>query len=225
LEVVTEGEADPEIGSEAIVMSWRIQDVSPPSAHSTKLHGQKTVHVVRPPTPTNLLDSIEVGTPSEKVRERLGSPDLVQGSTWQYRFKDTQVEVVLDSECVGSVVIALIHNCRYHGLDAPFGDFVLGELSVQDLFEMGHEHSIYRDSLRTREIIVPVRVGPAGAWSECFFGALVVHSGAGALADVDFDWDQVSERLTSPLEATLFNWVGIGGSSSEPPCFSWFVKS
>jgi hypothetical protein len=225
LEVVTEGDADPEIGSEAIVMSWRIQDGSPPSTHPSNRQGQQTIHVVRRPTPTNLLDSIEVGTPSEKARERLGSPDLVQGNTWQYRFKDTQVEVVFDSECVRSVVIALIHNCRYHGLDAPFGDFVLGEMSVQDLFEMGHEHIIYRDSMRTREIVVPVRVGPAGAWSECFFGALVVHSGAGALAETDFDWDHTSERLTSPLEATFLNWVGIGGSSSEPPYFSWFIKS
>lgn len=226
LEVVTEGDADPEIGAEAIVMSWRIQDVQSPSpqSHAAAPQTQEIIHITRRITPTNLFDSIEVGTPSEKVRQRIGTPDLVQGNTWQYRFSDTQVEVMFDAESVRSVVVALKHDCKYHGLDAPFGAFVLGEITVQDLVDMGHEHIKYRDSMRTREIVVPVRVGPPGAWSECFFGALVVLSGAGALAATDFDWDLAAERLASPANATLFNWIGIGGFGGDPPYFSWFIE-
>lgn len=227
LEVCTEGEADPDIGAEAIVMSWRIQDVLSPSTQSQPVVPTipAAIQVARRPTPVNLLDSIEVGTPREKVRERVGTPDLVLGDTWQYRFKDTQVDVVFDAESVHSVVIALVHGCRHHGLDAPFGDYVLGKLTVQDLFDMGHKHIICRDSMRTSEVIVPVRMGPAGAWSECFFGALVVHSGVGALAETTFHWDHSSDQLKSQATDTVFNWVGIGGSLSDPPHFYWFIKS
>jgi hypothetical protein len=226
LEVLTEGEADPDIGSEALVMSWRIQDVVSTSTqpHPVEPPAREGIRVVRQSTPTNLLDTIEVGTPREKVRERVGTPDLISGDIWQYRFKDTQVDVVFAEECVHSLVIALVHGFKHHGQDAPFGDYVLGELTVQDLFDMGHEHVLCRNSMRTSEIIAPVRVGPGGAWSECFFGALVVHSGAGSLAETTFEWDDENEVLKSPPADTIFNWVGIGGSVDEPPHFSWFIK-
>lgn len=227
LEVYTEGEADPDIGSEAIVVSWRIQDGGPSSAPSHPIvhSGLEAIQVVRRLTPVNLLESIEVGTPSEKVRERVGTPDLVLGDTWQYRFRDTQVDVMFTTQRVCSVVIALIRGFRYRGLDAPFGDYVLGELTVQDLFDMGHKHVVCRDSMRTSEIIVPVRMGPPGAWSECFFGALSVHSGAGALSETVFEWDYSKEELKSPAKDTVFNWIGIGGSTLDPPYFYWFIKS
>jgi hypothetical protein len=227
LQVITEGEADSETGSEAAVMSWHNADALQTSTTAAALAGlpRKAIEIARLPTPPNVLESVEVGTPSAKVRERLGVPDLALGSTWQYRFADTQVEVAFDSaQSVQSVVIALVHDFKYEALDAPFGDFVLGEITVHDLIEMGHLHVMYRDSMRTRELIVPVRTGPAGAWTECFFGALVVHSGVGALAETDFLWDFQTEQLKSPAADTRLNWVGIGGTALEPPYFSWYIK-
>lgn len=227
LEVCTEGEADPEIGSEAIVLSWRIHENALLSAQSKPVvpSGRESIQVLRRPTPTNLLDSIEVGTPREKIRERMGTPDLVLGDTWQYRFKDTQVDVVFTTDSVYSAVIALVDGCRHHGEDAPFGDYVLGELTVQDLLDMGHKHILFRESMRTNEIIMPVRVGPAGAWSECYFGALMVHSGAGSLAETNFEWDHEKEQLKSAPTDTVLNWVGIGGTYRDPPYFSWYIKA
>lgn len=227
LEVCTEGEADPDVGSEAIVMSWRIQDAAHPliQLQPPASSGRAAIQIERRPTPKNLLDSSEVGTPREKLRERLGTPDLMSGNTWQYRFRETQVDVEFAGECVHSVVIALVDGYLHHGEDAPFGDYVLGELTVQGLFDMGHKHVVHRSSLRTNEVIVPVRVGPAGAWSECFFGALVVHSGAGSLAETTFEWDDENDQLKSSPAQTVLNWVGIGGSFDEPPYFYWFIKS
>ncbi|MFN9473540.1 hypothetical protein [Acidovorax sp.] len=226
LEVATEGEAEADIDSEAIVMSWRIQDALTSSAPSTTtpVPERHAIKVNRRLTPTNILDSIEVGTPPEKVRERLGIPDLVLVDTWQYRFVDTQVEILFETGHVHSVVIALVQNYKYHGQDATFGDFVLGNMTIGDVSDMGHKHIEYRDSMRTKEVIVPMRVGPTGAWSECFFGALVVFSGAGVLAETEFDWAHTEGRLCSPAQSTVFNWVGIGGSGGEPPYFSWFIK-
>lgn len=227
LEIMTEGEVDLENGTDAVVASWQIKDralsidIAVPSAKSAG----SAIEAARRPTPPNVLEAICVGTPSEKVRERLGVPDLIQSNRWQYRFTDTQVEVAFNQERnVKSVIIALLVDCKYHGVDAPFGDFVLGELTVQDLQDLGHETILYSESMRTKELVVPVRTGPAGAWSECLFGALVIYSGVGALAATDFQWDDTSQRLRSRASDTVLNWVGIGGTPDDPPRFDWYIK-
>lgn len=125
LEIATEGEAEVEIGCEAIVMSWRIEEPLKPSEAIPSLvfSEPNIIRIARRPTPENIFDSIEVGTPHEKVRERLGVPDLVQADTWQYRFQETQVEIVFESNHVHSVVIALAQNYTYRGQDSALGNF------------------------------------------------------------------------------------------------------
>lgn len=228
LMVSTVGEVVPEAGAVAVVARWRFQEegMLGLATETRSRNASDLISVIRRPTPPNILDTIPLGTPREKVRERLGVQDVVDGNRWQYRFQDTQVEIAFDAAgSVQTLVIALVLNSKLRGVGAPFGDFTLGEITVNDLIEMGHHALIYRNSLRTKELVVPVRTGPAGAWSECFFGAMVVHSGVGWLAETDFQWDETSERLISSAEETVLNWVGIGTDHGEPPYFDWYVKA
>ncbi len=226
LYVNTQGEVDPENGSDAVVMSWTIRE---PLAGSEGIltdeaTAQNGIVLRRPRTPPNLLTSVPLRTPSEKVRALLGTPDAVETNLWRYQFEDTQVEVAFDSlGATSSLVIALISGAQYYIADAPFGDFLLGAMSLQDLIELGHTVSTHRDSHLTKELIVHVVIGPMGGRTECFFGALVVHTGVGHLADTSFDWDEERGTLRSAPTDTVMNWVGISESSLDPPSFSWFI--
>ena len=178
----------------------------------------------RKPTPVNLLEQIKPTVPAERVREWLGVPTYIYGNTWCYRYSDTQVEICFNTkDVVTSTVIARCHGQVYRGTGAPWGDFELGLMSVSDLFEMGHTSIDYRSSMRTAELVMPVRVGPPGAWSECFCGALLIHSGVGHLADVAFEWDREIGGMKSNPSETVFNWIGTS-SGMEPPMFSWFIE-
>jgi hypothetical protein len=226
--VSTVGEVIPEVGAGAIVARWRFQEeeLQVLATETRNENASYPIGVIRRLTPPNILDVIPLGTPSEKVRERLGVPDLVDGNRWKYRFQDTQVEIAFDAAgIVQTLVIALVHNKKLRAVGAPFGDFVLGEITVNDLMEMGHHALMCRNSLRTKELVVPVRMGPTGVWHECFFGAMVVHAGVGWLAETDFQWNETSERLISRAEETIFNWVGIGTDDGEPPYFDWYIKT
>jgi hypothetical protein len=228
LMVSTVGEVATGIGSQAVVARWRFQDDEPLklAAMTTSKRIGESISVERRRTPPNILEAIALGTPCEKVRERLGVQDITSGNRWQYRFKDTQVEIAFDTASnVQTLVIVLVLTSKFSGLGSPFGDFVLGEITVDDLIEMGHKTLIHRDSLRTRELVVPIRTGPAGAWSECFFGAMVVYSGVGWLAETDFQWDKETEQLISSPKKTVLNWVGIGTDHGEPPYYDWYIKA
>ena len=187
------------------------------------IEGNQIVEVQQA-TPPNLLSHVVPGVPAEKVRKWLGAPTSIHGDVWVYRFVETQVQITLDSkEVVREIVVALVHGHSYPGTGAPWGDIDLGALSVAELQEMGHTYLQYRDSMRTKELIVPVRVGPSGAWSECICGALVVHSGVGHLAEVDFEWDLKNEKLISDPNKTLINWIGMT-SGIEPPYVYWYIE-
>jgi uncharacterized protein YecT (DUF1311 family) len=174
-------------------------------------------------TPSNLLCHVVPGVPAEKVRKWLGTPTSIHGDVWIYRFIETQVQVTFDMDVVREIVVALVHGHVYQGSGAPWGDFTLGTLTVAELQEMGHTFIEYRSSMRTKEAMVPVRVGPAGAWSECICGALVVHSGVGSLAEVEFEWDEEAEKLVSDPSKTLMNWIGMA-AGLEPPSLYWFIE-
>ncbi|MCB8749025.1 hypothetical protein LHU53_19225 [Rhodoferax sp. U2-2l] len=228
LVVSTMGEVAPEVGVEAVVTRWTLEENDPPMlvAEPNRKHAGELISVMRQLTPPNILVAIPLGTPSEKVRERLGVQDVIEGNRWKYRFEDTQVEIAFDA--VGSVktlVVALVLNSKFRGVGAPFGDFALGELTINELTEMGHQTLVYRSSLRTKELVVPVRTGPSGAWDECFFGALVVHSGVGWLAETDFQWSVTEDQLTSSSDRTTLNWVGVGTDHGEPPYIDWYIKA
>jgi hypothetical protein len=226
--VSTIGEVAPEVGAEAVVARWNLEEAEPRRL-ATEINSKNAgalISVMRRRTPPNTLEAIPLGTPSEKVRERLGVQDVIDGNRWKYRFEDTQVEIAFDAAgSVKTLVIALVCNSQFRGVGAPFGDFVLGALTINELMEMGHQTQIYRSSLRTKELVVPVRTGPGGAWDECYFGALVVHSGVGWLAETDFQWSETGDQLTSSPDRTTLNWVGVGVDDGEAPYFDWYIKA
>lgn len=225
--VMTEGESYSAGEAEALVVHWRLSDpiaVQPPEPTPSAL--VKVLHVAHNKSPPNILDVVQIGTTSPKVRERLGVPDVIDGSRWKYRYLETEVQIAFNAhDAVESVVIALIHGQRFHGTDAPFGDYVLGELTLQDLYDMGYLYPTYRDSMRTKELCVHVRVGPAGAWNECFFGAMVILTGVGWLAETSFQWNIETTELLSPASQTKLNWIGINSTTLEAPYFDWYIKS
>ena len=207
---------------------WNLEEAEPRRL-ATEINSKNAgalISVMRRRTPPNTLEAIPLGTPSEKVRERLGVQDVIDGNRWKYRFEDTQVEIAFDAAgSVKTLVIALVCNSQFRGVGATFGDFVLGALTINELMEMGHQTQIYRSSLRTKELVVPVRTGPGGAWDECYFGALVVHSGVGWLAETDFQWSETGDQLTSSPDRTTLNWVGVGVDDGEAPYFDWYIKA
>lgn len=179
----------------------------------------------RLPTPTNLLEHVMPGTPVERMRKWLGAPRAIHGSVWIYRYIETQVQVTVDDkDVVTEIVIALVSGQIYRGTGASWGDFVLGEMSIADAQEYGGSSAEYRDSMRTQELFVNVRTGPPGAWSECVCGALVVHSGAGALAEVEFEWDHENSQLMSDPRRILVNWIGMPMGWPDPPSMYWFIE-
>lgn len=175
-----------------------------------------------PPTPKGMLEHVIPGRPAETVKRWLGTPQLVQNDSWIYRYLETQVEISIANDVVRSIVIVHLHGTTYKGDGAPWGDFTLGEMTLADLEEMGHSHRRYFCSLRTKEVSVPVRVGPPGAWDECVCGALVVFTGVGALAQVDFDWDEQADCLISDPGRTLINYIAKPGHIE--PSFNWFIR-
>lgn len=188
------------------------------------LAGANEIVDMRQPTPSNLLSHVSPGVPCEKVRKWLGAPASIHQEVWIYRYVDTQVQVTFDEkDVVGEVVVALVHGHSYRGSWTPWGPFELGTVTIADLQELGHSLIEHRSSMRTEELIVRARVGPPGAWSECVFGALVIFSGAGALAHVDFEWDWEKQELVSPPSRTLVNWIGMT-SGIEVPYMYWYIE-
>lgn len=175
--------------------------------------------------PVNIFDLIEIGTPSERVRDILGVPNYQFSSSWCYRFSDVQVEVSLNE--VGSVselVVALIEGQTYSGTSPGYmASKPLGVLTLADILESDDQIKVeYFLSMRTEEIFVRGRIGPPGAWTSFCFGSLKVHSGAGQLKEVDFDWSQEEGKLLSDPNDIIINWMSYG--SVEIPTFSWFIK-
>ena len=176
-------------------------------------------------TPTNLLDHVMPGTPAERVRKTLGTPTAIHGSVWIYRYVETQFQVTVDDrDVVTEAVVALVSGHIYRGTGAPWGSYVLGEMTMAEAQEYGGGSFEYRDSMRTKELFVNVRTGPPGAWSECVCGALVIPSGVGTLAEVEFEWDHETSQLQSDPRRTLVNWIGKSIGWPDPPSMYWFIE-
>lgn len=175
-------------------------------------------------TPHNLLQYLELGVPKARVSKLLGTPTYVHINIWLYRYNETQVEITFDeNESISEVVVALCEGQIYAGYN-PVAEIPLGRLTLADILKINPEISLeHRFSMRTEEVFVHVRIGPAGAWQDYYFGALSVFSGAGSLQDVRFEWDRETEELVTDPKDILINWVGISGSL-KAPCFTWFIK-
>jgi hypothetical protein len=77
----------------------------------------------------------------------------------------------------------------------------------------------YRDSLRHQEVLVEVRLGPPGAWSNWTFGAMMAV-GSRALHESYFEWDHEAGHLKTALSLVLVNWVAVSDSTDEV-YFDW----
>lgn len=187
--------------------------------------GDLVVELAR--TPRNLLQHIEPGVPKQRVYDILGTPSFVSTNYSYYRYEETQVEISFnDNDAVNDVIVALIQDQVYFGSSPGFvTDIPLGKLTLADVLAYDDQLVVeFRSSLRTQEIYVRGRIGPAGAWTDFCFGALSVFSGAGRLQDTQFEWDREANCLLTDPTDILINWMALPGSSLEAPYFAWFIK-
>lgn len=180
-----------------------------------------------PKTPKNVLDIITPGLHQEHVRALLGAPWQVSAGRWIFQYRDTQLEVIFREHepSVDSIVLVLVHGHVYRGANtAAHVDRALGEMTFADVLEHYPERFKYFESLRTREVYVCGRWGPAGAWTYYAFGALQVLSGIGMVQEVDFDWDMTKSDLLTDPKNLRPNWMAVMSSGAQVPSFNWYIK-
>jgi len=167
--------------------------------------------------PKNLLDHLKPSTSRDRVRELLGPPHQEVESHWFYRFADALVQVEFWSGGGAKVIaLGLVGKGKKHRFAVPICRKPLGQLTIADVLEEG-DTLRYRSSLRHEEMLVEVRLGPPGAWSNWTFGAMMAV-GSRALRESYFEWDREAERLKTAQSLVLVNWVAVSSSSDE----AWF---
>lgn len=187
-------------------------------------HAPDAVFIPYKKTPREIADHIEPGITGARVREILGMPHYISGPYWYYRFKETQLELYFKDEVVRDVTFAMVQGETYETTLAGFGPFAFGEMTFGALREMFPDLEIkHRTSMRTIEIYAILRLGPAGAWSDYYFGALVAHNASGKLLETEFDWDWETFALKEFPLNTLINWFG-QTSDTDAPSISWFLR-
>ena len=169
--------------------------------------------------PKNLLDHLKPSASQDRVRELLGPPHQVVENHWFYRFADVLVQIDFWSDGgAKSVGLGLVGKGTEHRFPIPICQKPLGQLSIADVREE-HDTLRFRSSLRHEEMLVEVRFGPTGAWSNWTFGAMMAV-GSRALHESYFEWDREAERLKTSPSLVLINWVAVSNSSDEV-YFDW----
>lgn len=178
-------------------------------------------------TPRNLFDHVIPGVPKSRVQEILGTPSLISGNQWYYRYEETQVQISFGEDgAANDIMVALIRDQVFAiPIESFFADIPLGKLTLADVLAIDSQLRVeFRWSNRTQEVFVCSRIGPSGAWIPVCFGALSVFSRAGLLQDSQFEWDIEAECLRTDPQNILINWMALPGSSLDVPCFDWFIK-
>ena len=102
---------------------------------------------------------------------------------------------------------------------------MLWQTAFADLLELEPGLEIkHQFSARTSEVYALLRLGPSGAWSEYYFGALVAYSGGGHLLETNFEWDGDGQRLVTDPSKILINWFGRTNDFEQVPGFSWHIR-
>ncbi len=183
-----------------------------------------TLEPKRSATPKNLLDHVVPAVPRARVEGWLGDPHFVYRDRYIYRFTDTQVEIGFNAQdAVSTITVALIHGETYEGTMGSCGEFTLGELTLGDLVDRyGALPLDGFESMRTKNLWVHLRLGPAGAWEYYYFGALMAYSGT--MAETFFRYDEEKGKLLSDPHETIFNWIGLSETTHGAPDFDWQLK-
>lgn len=191
--------------------------------NSLGLDPQRTI-VPYQRAPRDLPEHIEPGVTAHRVREILGEPHSVSGSYWHYRFQETRLDIFFEGEAIKDVSFLIIEGQTYTAT-LSYEEFTFGTLTFGDLLDFDSSIKIEFDfSARTNELIARMRLGPAGAWSEYYFGAVIPLHGGGQILNTDFQWDRDRNCLLSTPSSTLVNWFGQTSSLDDHPRMSWFIK-
>lgn len=174
--------------------------------------------------PRDLPDQIEPGITADRVKELIGTAHYVYERIWHYRFQELQMELTFNEGVLIEVTFAMVQDQTFEVELAMFGPFKFGELTFADLVEFGAQPNFqFRSTLRTRELYCQVRLGPSGAWRDYYFGAIAPFSGT-ALAYTQFDWDEETSTLKTPLDKILVNWFGQNNKYDDAPWASWSIR-
>ncbi|WP_071160803.1 hypothetical protein [Methylomonas sp. LWB] len=169
--------------------------------------------------PKNLLEHLTPAVSQDRVRELLGPAHQVIDQYWFYRFADALVQLEFrKGGGAKSVALGLVGKRKEHRFPVPNFKKSLGQLSIADVKCEGSMLR-YRDSLRHREILVEVRLGPTGAWSYWTYGAMMAF-GSQALHESLFEWDTKSNCLITDPSLVLVNWIAISDGGDEV-YFDW----
>ena len=169
--------------------------------------------------PRNVLEHLKPSASQDHVRAVLGPAHQVMDQCWFYRFADVLIQIEFwkgsGAKCIA---LGLVGNRKEHRFPVPNCAMPLGQLSIADA-PQEQDMLRYRNSLRHEEIIVEVRLGPTGAWSNWTFGAMMAV-GSHVLHESYFEWNSETKRLKIAPSLVMVNWVAVSDSSDEV-YFDW----
>ena len=172
--------------------------------------------------PRNLLEHLKPAASQDHVRALLGSARQVVEQYWFYRFADALVQIEFwEGSGAKAIALGLVGKRKEHRFPVPGCEKALGQLSIADVRCEGSTLR-YRHSLRHQEVVVEVRLGPTGAWSNWTFGAMMAI-GSQALHESYFEWDAEADRLRTDASFVLVNWVAVSDSADEV-YFDWSMS-
>jgi len=169
--------------------------------------------------PKNILEHLKPSASQDHVRALLGPAHQVINQYWFYSFTDALVQIEFwEDGGAKSIALGLVGTKKVHRFPVPICSKDLGQLSIADMQQEQCTFR-YRDSLRHQELLVEMRIGPSGAWSNWTFGAMMAV-GSQVLHESFFEWDMEANSLKTDPSLVLVNWVAVSNSGDEV-YFDW----
>jgi hypothetical protein len=176
-------------------------------------------NIRRVKAPRNLLEHLKPSTSQDHARALLGPAHQVVEQYWFYRFADVLVQIEFwEGSGAKTVALGLVGQGKEHRFPVPGFKKPLGQLTIADVNCDGSALR-FRNSLRHEEVLVEVRFGPTGAWTNWTFGAMSAV-GSRALHESYFEWDIETDQLRTDPSLVLVNWVAASNSGDEA-YFDW----